>query len=311
MTSRRLLDLLLHAALVAAPGCTCPDGRMEEQVFAPREVYAAKIDACLADDVQCEALCRKVLKLDATIAVERCIVSAVSDDGASLNAVYIQPYDCIGGRRPEGFVSPACAHHGAGAWIARNAMMEAASVTAFARLVRELVRFGAPDDLIAEARAAIADELVHAELTAELARLLGGTVEPPVITPAGTPPSLAQLALDNAVEGQVAETFGALVATCQASTATHPEVRRVFGVLARDEARHAALAHQLGAWFDSRLGWRARHAVAAARQRAVAQIVDDGIGAALAAEERGVLGLPAPAVLARAARQLFAELATT
>jgi len=311
MTSRRLLDLLLHAALVAAPGCTCPDGRMEENAFAPREVYAAKIDACLADDVQCEALCRKVLKLDAMISVERCIVTSVSDDGASLNAVYIQPYDCIGGRRPDGFVSPACAHHGAGAWIARNAMMEAASVTAFARLVRELVRFGAPAELIAEARAAIADELVHAELTAELARTLGGMVEPPVITAAGEPPTLEQLALENAVEGQVAETFGALVATCQASTATHPDVRRVFGVLARDESRHAALAHQLGAWFESRLGWRERNNVAAARQRAVAQIIADGIGSALAPDERAVLGLPDPEMLARGARQLFGELATT
>jgi hypothetical protein len=85
------------------------------------------------------------------------------------------------------------------------------------------------------------------------------------------------------------------------------EVRLVFAQIAGEEARHAALAHQLAPFFERRLGLLERNAVARARQDAVARVIascDFG----LAPDERELLGIPAPERLRAAACQLFASL---
>src|SRR5262249_22157901 len=115
-----------------------------------------------------------------------------------------------------------------------------------------------------------------------------------------------QLACENAVEGQVAETLGALVASCQARAAADPSVRAIFAVLARDEARHADLAHRLAGWLDTALPPKARAAVAAVRRDAVEAILSVGIAPDLDRHARALLGLPDPAALAAAARHVFA-----
>ena len=84
------------------------------------------------------------------------------------------------------------------------------------------------------------------------------------------------------------------------------DVRSVFSQIAIDEARHAALAHQLAPWFERRLGWRERNAVARARQDAIARVVATSCDFGLASDERELLGIPAPEQLRGAAMQLFA-----
>lgn len=307
MHAHRLAELLLGASLVAgATGCTCPDNRLDDEVHASRSTYAPHIDACIADDAACTTLCRVAFGLEDDVPIDRCVITRTDATGAVVAVTYRVPVDCAAGRRPDGFVEPRPASRTAGAWLARVATLEAASVTAFARLVRALERFAAPAHLIAAARAAIADELVHARLTARLARRFGGAPEPPVIARAA-PPTLAALARENAVEGQVAETFGALVATCQGQLAADAELRGAFAAIAADEARHAALAHALAPWFASRLSAAERAAVDAARGAAARALVG-GFDPRLDAGARVLLGVPAPAALRRAAASMFAQL---
>jgi hypothetical protein len=305
-TVMRLVDVLLRASLVAVSACDCPDGKVETSAFMPRKLYFQQIDACIANDSRCEALCRAALELEPEIAITKCVITSANREGAQVDIEYLEPIDCGAGRKPDGFHAPR-RRAGIGAWLAGVATLEAASVTAFARLARALARFEAPAKLGLAAKRAIADELAHAAAIGKLARRHGGRVEAPVIDRARDA-TIEQLAVENAVEGRVGETFGALVAACQARAAMDAEVRAVFGAIAIDEARHAALAHQLAPWFERRLGWRERNAVARARQDAIARVIATSCDFGLSTAERDELGLPAPDRLRAAALQLFATI---
>src|SRR5438445_1202454 len=145
----RLPSALLHAGLVAASACECPDGKVETTAFASWKNHSAAIDACIADDQACEALCRAVLEVSVTnvVAIPKCIITATGSDGVALSIEYLEPVGCGAGRRPSGFVAPA-RKRGVGAWLASVATLEAASVTSFARLARVLVALEAPRKLI-------------------------------------------------------------------------------------------------------------------------------------------------------------------
>lgn len=308
---QRLVEILLGASLVAgAAGCPCPDGHVEDEAQITRAAYAEQIDACLASDAACDRLCRAVFGLEPEVGIEKCLIANLDGKSAVVEVTYYTPVECVGGRRPGGLVEPRCRSRAAGAWLAQVATIEAASVTAFARLVRALERYGAPAALIAEARGAILDEIVHARLVARLAVRMGAAVAPPVIAPAAAEPTLVELAHENAVEGQVAEMFGALLATCQAQLAADPAVRGVFARIAIDEARHAQLAHALAPWFEARLVRDARASVAAARREAAARIVD-AFDVQVGAGERALLGIPDAGRLRAAAAHAFAALLTT
>jgi hypothetical protein len=62
------------------------------------------------------------------------------------------------------------------------------------------------------------------------------------VAPAPPARSLEELAVENAVEGCVRETYGALTAIWQARTAKDPSVAAAVRRIARDETRHAALS---------------------------------------------------------------------
>ena len=296
----------MHASLVAASACDCPDGKVETTAFASWKNHQAAIDACIANDGACEALCRAVLEVSVmdVVAIPKCIITGTDRTGVVLDIEYLEPIACGIGRRPAGYVPPK-RKRGVGEWLAAAATLEAASVTAFARLARVLVRLEAPRKLVDAVKRAIGDELVHARLVGRLARAHGATVEAPVVETRDDE-GLVDLAIENAAEGQIGETFGALVAACQARSAVDRDVRDTFARIAVDEARHAALAHHLAPFFERRLGLLARNAVARARQDAVVRVLaacDFG----LAPAERDELGLPAPDQLRAAARQLFAS----
>lgn len=179
---------------------------------------------------------------------------------------------CTGvGRRPAGLHLPELPKGDAvGAWLARAAHLEAASVPAFAQLERELAAHRAPERLLAGARRARLDEQKHAQMMAELARAHGARV--PRIDLARTPlRPLDEVALENAVEGCVRESQGALTALVQSRTARDPRLARVLAEVATDEARHGRLAWAVDAWARPRLDPAARARMDAARASALTE----------------------------------------
>lgn len=300
----RLVEVLFGASLLAgAAGCPCPDGKIEDEANVTRAEFAAQIDKCIANDLDCKELCRAVFDIEDDSEIEKCVIGSADKSSVLVEVTYLTPVECVGGRRPRGFVPRPCTARAAASWLANVATVEAASITAFARLARALERHGAPAELIARAREAMLDEVVHAHLTARLARAMGAIAEAPVIANAHEP-TLAELAHENAVEGQVAETFGALLAVCQSQLATDASVRGVFARIALDEARHAQLAHDLAPWFDAHLTVGERAAIAGARRAAAATIVDR-FDVQLDAHDRALLGIPDATQLRAAAARVL------
>ncbi|MFO0650517.1 MAG: hypothetical protein U0326_30120 [Polyangiales bacterium] len=87
-------------------------------------------------------------------------------------------YACGVGRRADGFRWDDGACDGLGGWFAHVSALEGAAVAAFDRMADELRAWGAPDDLVAEAMRARADEVDHERRTAELAARFGATPVP-------------------------------------------------------------------------------------------------------------------------------------
>lgn len=199
---------------------------------------------------------------------------STSGDVTVRDDVVIQQGDpnCISGRRPEGLVRAAkkCTNV-VGAFFAECAHLEAASVFAFEKLASELRAHGAPTRLVRAAQRSRADEIRHAKVTTDLARLHGGEPEPVVVEERARR-TLFEIALENAVEGCVRETFGALVATHQTKHATDQRVANAMRRIANDETRHAALAWEVAEWIDSRLTDDERRTITYARSEASAAL---------------------------------------
>jgi hypothetical protein len=188
------------------------------------------------------------------------------DDGAARG-----PSGC--GRRPPGLEgAPAGIGGDLCMYFQEMARLEAASVPAFRRLGHELRLHGAPQRLLDAARRAASDEVRHTRLGRTLAERFGGRYVPPRIRP--TPVrSLEELAIDNATEGGVRETFGALIATWQGRAATDPVVRRIMRRVGVDETRHAALALRVLDWTNHRLSEEGRRRVREARRSCAADVL--------------------------------------
>lgn len=216
--------------------------------------------------------------------------------------------NCAIGRRPEGLLPTAAVHRSVtlGRYFADAARLEAASVYAFERLACELTALGAPGALVARAVQSALDEVRHARVTADLARRFGS--EPlPADVAALRPRSALQIALENAVEGCVRETYGALLAHYQAQAALDPHVRQAMQQIADDETRHAELSWHVARWLEPQLTHAERQCLAAARTAELAQLFTD-LDAGLPAHDARAIGLPAPDVAARMLERLGAAL---
>jgi hypothetical protein len=194
------------------------------------------------------------------------------DLGTAEETEWIKPTGC--GRSPGWSETDATRSRArrAGEYLAQAAHLEAASVAAFERIARELAALGAPAELVARAHRAAIEEAAHARILGRLARD-DGALPPPIHARPYALRSAFELALDNAVEGCVNETYGALVLHVQAAD-----------------------------WLDARLSRGERAAVRSAATNARAQLdtrpaIDDE------AELRR-LGLPDPAT----SRALHAQL---
>jgi rubrerythrin len=223
--------------------------------------------------------------------------------GAGCNDDALAPYNDAGGvivycnpcptsgRRPAGLCEPRPLDlSGVGAYLARMAFEEDASVVAFERMERELRALGAPQTLRSAARRAARDEVRHARTMRRLARARGGHVERACV--ADVPDrSAAVVAVENAIEGCVRETYGALVATWQSRRARDSKVRRAFARIAEDETSHAALSWAVARWIEARLCPEDRARVARARLAAVRSL-RASVAIDPAAELVTALGLP-------------------
>jgi hypothetical protein len=212
-----------------------------------------------------------------------------------------------GGRPPAG-LRPVAIFCGdpVGAWFAYMAHVEGAAVHGFLQLADELQRLGAPGELIDAAHEAAGDERRHARIARRLAREAGAAV--PAVEIDATPPRSAfAIALDNAVEGGVFETFGAAITLWQSRAAADPRIRAAFCRISDDELRHAELARAVARWLEPRLTEAQRAHIAAARRDAavrLAQMVAQPADETLVR----VAGLPPPAVATAWVTQMTSDL---
>jgi hypothetical protein len=139
----------------------------------------------------------------------------------------------------------------AAAWT-DDALLEHASVASFAVFALELMRLGAPPDLLARAHRAALDEIAHAEVCFALASLYAASPIGPgrLAVPDRLARPLDLLALVDEVfeDGCVGETLGAIEARTAAAQTDDPTLRSVLERIASDEESHAELA-----WLT--LGW--------------------------------------------------------
>ncbi len=214
---------------------------------------------------------------------------------------------CGVGRPPRGFLpQTAFAPSDAAQRLAQMAQLEAASVDAFHALHVDLVRLGAPRRLLRAVLSAAKDEVRHARAVKRAAERLGARV-PEVVVPPARSRSLVELAVENAEEGCVRETFGAALAAMQSERAVDPRMRNMMRSIAKDELGHAALSWELAAWLDAQLDAGGRAAVARARRAAVQtldeELAHEGAGCSL-------LGLPDATFARDALRTMATALAT-
>jgi hypothetical protein len=219
--------------------------------------------------------CRSLCYIGPQALLPTCSVSAVDAESVTLDCRML----CFMGRRPAGLAesAPSASTSRLGDYFAQVAHLEAASVDAFKLLARELASHRAPRKLRRAAARAARDEVRHARMTSALARRFGGKSAPVVVEKSGER-SLEAIAIENAVEGCVRETYGALLATWQAHAASDPRIRAAMIRIASDETRHAALSWSVAAWLNRQLSQEERTRVEQARHAAVEQLLSEAQG---------------------------------
>jgi hypothetical protein len=222
---------------------------------------------------QCMALCPPTTMYPGSVL--SCSVSEGNGQPPTLTCVYP---GCVTGRRPEGLAAPQPVARDADTtdpvarYLAELAWLEAASVPAFERLARELEAHGAPRRLQTASRRAAGEEVRHARAMSAAAARAGVEVGVPRVEERAVR-SLEDIAIENAVEGCVRETFGAAVAAVQAKRAGDRRFRRAMEGIAREEARHARLSWAVAEWLEEQLDDGARGRVRAARDRAAEDLM--------------------------------------
>jgi hypothetical protein len=135
------------------------------------------------------------------------------------------------------------------AWL-REARSEHASVATFANLSVQLLSCGAPANLVALAHRAALDEVRHSRLCFGLASAYLDAEMGPGDLPFVEPekPSIERVAVESLLDGAVGEGSAAVLAAKRRRAARDGAVRRVLGVIAREERRHAELAWAVVTW---------------------------------------------------------------
>lgn len=217
---------------------------------------------------------------------------------------------CGGGRFPAGLVlldgGARRPRDPLGAVLARNAALESAAVRAFEQLARELAAHDAPEELVAGARRAARQEVVHARLLRRAAAARGCKTPRTRALPApARARSLRRIALENAVEGCAREAIGAALLELQARRCPDAELRPVLARIAAEEIEHAEFSWRLHAWLMSRLDSEQRASVIAAHEAFLDTCERTPPPESADPRLAGALGMPTPAqwtALVRAVR---------
>jgi len=144
----------------------------------------------------------------------------------------------------------AARQHLADAWK-DMALMEHASIAAFARFTLQLLSLGAPAELVEGSNRAQADETHHATTCFAVASAFAGHAVGPgplCIDGALDPASRVDIVINVVREGCVGETVAALHAAEAAEHAVDPAMRRILASIAQDELAHAELAWRFVRW---------------------------------------------------------------
>lgn len=274
----------LYAACRGA--ATCPT-ELCERVLQYKPISSQMIDERFVAFVECAPACDPSGK-------------------PGVHVVYTVAGDCAG-RRPEGLLpaQASAAKSETGAYHASMARLEGASVYAFARLARELAAHRAPATLVEAACRALADEARHYWMVGALARRAGADVIAPRVEMDDEVRDLEQIALENAVEGCVGETFGAAMVAWQAQAAPEPMLAGMMRTIAREEAQHAELAIQVDAWSRARLSNAAGRRITERAEERVSALLDEVDRSRVSAELEaiGVPGVDAQVALLSGLRE--------
>ena len=152
----------------------------------------------------------------------------------------------------------------------RIALMEHASIAAFARFTLQLLQVAAPQDLIEQSNRAMHDEARHARMAFTLASAYG---EQPVgpdtldMSDSMNGWDVESLLVTTIEEGCIGETVAAMIAAEGSARAEDPVVRAALAEIADDENRHSQLAWRFVAWALTEYGQRAHDIVRREFQR--------------------------------------------
>ncbi len=156
----------------------------------------------------------------------------------------------------------------------RAALDEHASVAAFSRVALDLMRFGAPPELLERTHQAAIDEVRHARLGFALASAFAGQPVGPGAYRLDALPlavDLVDVAVQAAAEGCMGEALASLLAAEGAARAQDPVLRQVLQTIAADEQQHSLLAWRTVKWALSVGGAPVHRAVAQVFATAAAQ----------------------------------------
>lgn len=135
-------------------------------------------------------------------------------------------------------------------WL-EQALMEHASVAAFARFSLQLLALGAPAHLCSQAASAMQDEIEHARACFTLARRHSDADVGPGpldLTGALDATDLQTIVFATIAEGCIGETVAAIEAAEALAHCDDDDARPILARIARDETRHAELAWRFVAW---------------------------------------------------------------
>ncbi len=250
----------------------CSSGDASTDADAAGDGGSADAGACFAT---CDQAC-ETLKPVSISGFGTCLSPVDAGGGTTVMASCQTEGQACAGRKLDGLAAPTNMNHSSplGAMFAQMAWLEAASVHAFRRLARELRAHGAPAALVSRAQACARDETRHARIMTRLAKKHGARIPHVVVRGTRAVRSLEEVARENAVEGCVGETYGALFAMWQETRADAADVARAMHAIAPDELRHAALGWAVAAWADTQLTPMAQRRVRAARDEATRALLE-------------------------------------
>lgn len=271
---RRLFEAAVPAAMIT---WGCGDTAIEQTVLIDPKApaYAESVEQCRQSDDACDPLCLAVLQKQGEgidyLVLSECRFRQLGPSLVEVEMTYDYPQAC--GRRPAGLAMSDEHEPSLSRFLVACAQLEHASVFAFERLAGELRGLGAPPRLVRACQKAAADESRHAVIMKQLASIVGGQVTPASVEP---PPerSVFAIAVENAVEGCVRETMGALLAQWQADHAHNIAVRAAMAAIAPDELDHAELSLAVHHFCSALLDDGDRRRIAEAGRSAARQLRD-------------------------------------